>query len=48
MEPSINNVPKHLGIIIDGNRRVSKRLMLKQVKGHEWGYKKIKELFKWC
>lgn len=48
MEPSINNVPKHLGIIIDGNRRFSKRLMLKPFKGHEWGYKKIKELFKWC
>lgn len=43
-----SKVPKHLGIILDGNRRFAKRLMLKPHKGHEWGYKKIKELFKWC
>ena len=38
----------HLGIILDGNRRFAKRLMLKPEKGHEWGYEKVKELFKWC
>ena len=48
MEKSLNRIPKHVGIIIDGNRRFAKRLMLKPLKGHEWGYKKIKELFKWC
>ncbi|MAG45513.1 MAG: di-trans,poly-cis-decaprenylcistransferase [Nanoarchaeota archaeon] len=44
----ISNVPKHVGIILDGNRRFAKRLMLKPWKGHEWGYNKIKELFDWC
>ena len=33
---------------MDGNRRFSKRLMLKPWKGHEWGRDKIKELMKWC
>ena len=41
-------VPKHIGIILDGNRRFAKRLMLKPMKGHEWGYEKIKKLFDWC
>ncbi len=40
--------PKHIGIIVDGNRRFAKRLMLNKEKGHEWGYKKIKELLEWC
>lgn len=48
MEPSENRVPKHIGIILDGNRRFSKKLMLKPYKGHEWGYEKVKKLFEWC
>jgi len=43
-----NNVPKHVGIILDGNRRFAKRLMIKPWKGHEWGAKKIQKLFEWC
>ena len=41
-------MPKHIGIILDGNRRFAKRLMQNPAKGHEWGYRKIKELFDWC
>lgn len=41
-------VPKHIGIIIDGNRRFAKRLMAKPWKGHEWGYEKIKKVMEWC
>src|SRR3989344_4478305 len=48
MEPSDNKVPKHVGIILDGNRRFSKKLMLKPWQGHEWGAKKIEKLFDWC
>ena len=48
MNPTIDNVPKHVGIILDGNRRFAKRLMLKPWKGHEWGYKKVRELLMWC
>ena len=39
-----NQVPKHIGLIIDGNRRFSKRLMLKPWKGHEYGKEKVEQL----
>jgi len=48
MEPTNSNVPKHLAIIIDGNRRFSKKLMVKPWQGHELGAKKIENLFDWC
>ncbi len=48
MEPTNSNVPKHIGLILDGNRRFAKRLMLKPWKGHEWGAKKVDALFDWC
>ena len=41
-------IPKHIGIILDGNRRFSSRLMQQPWKGHEWGYKKVRELLGWC
>jgi tritrans,polycis-undecaprenyl-diphosphate synthase [geranylgeranyl-diphosphate specific] len=41
-------VPRHLGIIMDGNRRFSKRLMMKPWKGHEWGVEKLKKILEWC
>lgn len=43
-----SRVPKHLGIIIDGNRTFSKRLMMKPWKGHEFGAKKFEQLLEWC
>ncbi len=48
LNPSNNKVPRHVGIILDGNRRFAKRLMLKPWKGHEWGAKKIQKLVDWC
>ena len=44
----MKSVPKHLGIIMDGNRRFAKRLMVKPWKGHEWGAKKLANVLKWC
>ena len=44
----MENVPRHIGIIMDGNRRFAKRLMLKPWKGHEWGPKKLAEILEWC
>ena len=38
----------HVAIILDGNRRFAKRLMLKPWKGHEFGVDKVKKLFDWC
>ena len=40
--------PKSVGIILDGNRRFAKRLMLKPWQGHELGLKKIKKVIEWC
>jgi tritrans,polycis-undecaprenyl-diphosphate synthase [geranylgeranyl-diphosphate specific] len=40
-------VPKHIGIILDGNRRFAKRLMVKPWQGHEWGAKKFREFLEW-
>lgn len=48
LKPSLSKVPEHLGIILDGNRRFSKRLMLKPWKGHEWGAKKVETFLEWC
>ena len=48
LSPTISNVPKHIGIIMDGNRRFSRRLMMKPWKGHEWGAKKIDQVLEWC
>ena len=43
----MGKVPRHIGIILDGNRRFSKKLMLKPWMGHEWGAKKVENLFEW-
>lgn len=40
-------VPKHIGVILDGNRRFAKRLMVKPWKGHEWGADKFKKFMEW-
>lgn len=40
--------PEHVGIILDGNRRFAKRLMMQPWKGHELGFEKLKRLFEWC
>ena len=42
------NIPNHIGIIMDGNRRFAKKLMLKPWRGHEWGANKVKEVLNWC
>src|SRR3989338_7991551 len=43
-----SKVPKHVAIVLDGNRRYAKKLGLKPWKGHEFGIKKLEELFDWC
>lgn len=48
MKKQNSNFPKHVGIILDGNRRFAKKLMLKPWKGHEWGAKKVTKFLEWC
>ena len=40
-------VPAHLAIVPDGNRRFAKNLMKQPWKGHEWGNNKLKDVFEW-
>ncbi|MBI2659248.1 di-trans,poly-cis-decaprenylcistransferase [Candidatus Woesearchaeota archaeon] len=43
-----SKVPRHISIILDGNRRYAKKLGLQLWKGHDFGVKKLDELFGWC
>ncbi|MEM1645382.1 MAG: polyprenyl diphosphate synthase [Ignisphaera sp.] len=40
-------MPKHVAIIPDGNRRWAKEHGLNPTEGHEYGYRKMKEVLKW-
>lgn len=42
------NELKHLGFILDGNRRYAKKRGIPLSSGHEEGSKKVKELLDWC
>jgi len=44
----MNPDPKHIAIILDGNRRYARKHNLEPMKGHELGFKKLEDLFKWC
>lgn len=39
---------KHIGFIMDGNRRWAKQHRLSAREGHAEGYKKAKEVVRWC
>ena len=41
-------VPKHLAIIMDGNRRFAQKLGMEPVKGHLAGSDKLEEVMNWC
>ena len=47
MSEEKSNIPKHIGIIMDGNRRWAKERNLNSFDGHEKGYQKMKEVPKW-
>lgn len=44
----VSKVPKYIAIVLDGNRRYAKKLGLQPWKGHDFGLRKLEELFKWC
>lgn len=43
----IKNIPKHVGIIMDGNRRWAKERNLPTLEGHAKGYEKMKQAPVW-
>ena len=41
-------IPEHIAIIMDGNRRFAKKMMFDSViKGHEFGAEKLKQIIEW-
>ena len=42
------NVPKHIAIILDGNRRFAEERGLDRLQGHFFGAKKLEEVIGWC
>ena len=44
----VSKVPKHIAIILDGNRRYAKKIGLQTWKGHDFGVKKLNQLLDWC
>lgn len=45
---SKGEIPKHIAIIMDGNRRFAKKKGLLEFMGHEFGSKKAEEVLEWC
>lgn len=42
------NLPRHIGIIMDGNRRFARTIGLEVTAGHDYGADKAKEVLDWC
>jgi len=42
------NLPRHIGIIMDGNRRWARSRDLPTLEGHKIGYEKVKKVGDWC
>ncbi len=40
--------PQHLAIILDGNRRFARRLMLEPWRGHEFGAEKVEKILEYA
>lgn len=41
-------IPKHVGFIMDGNRRYARKNGMDRAKGHVLGFEKISETLRWC
>jgi ditrans,polycis-polyprenyl diphosphate synthase len=41
-------IPKHIAIIMDGNRRYAKNKNIEKIEGHKSGFTKLSEALSWC
>jgi len=44
----IGSVPKHVAVIMDGNRRFAKQKGVETIEGHTKGFDKLAETLQWC
>ena len=44
----VSKAPRHIAIILDGNRRYAKKIGLQPWKGHNLGVEKLHKLLNWC
>jgi tritrans,polycis-undecaprenyl-diphosphate synthase [geranylgeranyl-diphosphate specific] len=42
------NIPQHVAIILDGNRRFAESMGIEKLEGHLFGAKKLEEVLGWC
>ncbi|MDK2789848.1 MAG: tritrans,polycis-undecaprenyl-diphosphate synthase [Methanothermococcus sp.] len=47
-EISKDDLPKHIGVIMDGNRRMARLMGDKPTRGHYLGAKKVRMFIRWC
>ena len=47
-EIKLENLPRHVAIIMDGNGRWAKRLGMKRVEGHKVGVESVREIVRFC
>jgi len=50
LERNVNSgrKPKHIAIIMDGNRRLAERLGIKPWEGHRMGADRVEDVLEWC
>lgn len=48
MDINMDNLPKHIAIILDGNRRWAKKRNLPKTVGHKTGAKNVEKIAKFC
>jgi tritrans,polycis-undecaprenyl-diphosphate synthase [geranylgeranyl-diphosphate specific] len=42
------NIPEHIAVILDGNRRFARETGMGELQGHTFGAKKLEEVLGWC
>ncbi|XP_008213609.1 dehydrodolichyl diphosphate synthase complex subunit DHDDS [Nasonia vitripennis] len=42
------NIPRHVAIIMDGNRRYANKIGVERLEGHSKGFEKLAETLQWC